>query len=314
MAEPGKIEFSVVVPVFNSEESLRLLHDRLKEVFALIGSSWELILVNDCSIDNSWIICRELADYDNRVIAINLANNFGQHNAIMCGLSFARGSYVITMDDDLQHPPEEIPKLIKVARDGDFSVVYGQYISRKYGWFKNMCSVAVHGLIFKISGTSHVATSFRIIRKSLAKKIMAFQHNNVVIDILLREAIDRRYMGYVAVEHHWRKLGQSGYSYRKMFAYALDMIFNYTIWPLRLATLLGLVLSILSMMLGAYFFAEYFFGHPLRGFASLAVIVTFFFGATFFVLGIIGEYIGRIFFNINQKPQYFIKEVYKINS
>ncbi len=312
MIDHDKVQYSVVVPVYNSEGSLKLLHERLAKVFSSIGVSWELVLVNDCSKDSSWDICKELADNDQRVVAVNLANNFGQHNAIMCGLSVARGESVITMDDDLQHPPEEVVKLIMTAEDGGFLVVYGQYQSRKYGWFKNLCSVALNRLISRITARGYIATSFRIIKKPVAEKIISFRHHNVVIDVLLKDAISRRNIGHVLVEHHPRQIGRSSYTYAKMFAYALDMIFNYTLWPLRLATLLGLASIIVSILLGVYFLAEYFiFGAPARGFAALAIMITFFFGTSFFILGIIGEYVGRMFFNLNQKPQYFVKEVYK---
>ncbi|MDP3947258.1 MAG: glycosyltransferase family 2 protein [bacterium] len=305
------VQYSVVVPVYNSEGSLGILYERLSGVFNSLGGAWELILVNDCSKDKSWAVMRELASKDSRITAINLANNFGQHSAVICGLSYVSGEYVITLDDDLQHPPEEIPKLIKTIKDGGYSVVYGQYQSRRYKWFKNACSIALNKLISKITGSGYIATTFRILTKSVAEKLTGFKQHNVIVDVLIKDIVSKRDVGHVAVEHHERGIGSSSYSYGKLFAHALNMIFNYTVWPLRLATILGLVLSLLSISLGMYFFVDYFINRvPVAGFTTIMVVMAFLFGMILFVLGIIGEYIGRIFLNINQKPQFCVKEVY----
>lgn len=312
MALETKIQYSVVVPVYNSEGSLKTLHRRLAGVFNSLNGTWELILVNDCSRDKSWSVCREIAGGDSRVTAINLTNNFGQHNATMCGLAYAEGEYAITMDDDLQHPPEEIKKLVKMVNAGDYSVVYGQYRAKRYGWFRNLCASAVHAAVSKITGSGYTATSFRIIKNSAVKKIIGFKQFNVMIDVLIKDMVSASDVGHVLVEHHPRAIGASNYSYRKLFAYAVNMIFNYTLWPLRMATAMGSLFALVGVLLGVYFLADYFIsGVPVRGFTSLAVIITFFFGMVLFVLGIIGEYVGRMFLNINQKPQYFVKEVYR---
>lgn len=311
----SNIEYSVVVSVYKSENSLKLLHERLAAVFHSLGSSWELILVNDCSPDGSWEVCRELALKDHKVTAINLTNNFGQHSAAMCGFAHAKGEYVITMDDDLQHPPEEIVKLVKTITEGNFSVVYGQYDKRKYKWFKNIASMALNKLISRITGSGYIATTFRIMKGSVAEKLVDFKQHNVIVDVLIKDVVSKRDVGHVIVEHHEREIGTSSYSYKKLFLHALNMIFNYTIWPLRLGTILGLVLSALSVLLGIYYLVDYFIRRvPVAGFTSLMVVMTFLFGTILFVLGIIGEYLGRMFLNINQKPQYCVKEVWKIHA
>ncbi|HEY4523526.1 MAG TPA: glycosyltransferase family 2 protein [Candidatus Paceibacterota bacterium] len=310
----SNIEYSVVVSVYKSEDSLKLLCERLTAVFHSFNSSWELILVNDCSPDGSWDVCRALALEDRRVTAINLTNNFGQHSAAMCGFAHAKGEYVITMDDDLQHPPEEIVKLAKTIKEGGFSVVYGQYNRRKYKWYKNIPSVVLNQLISKITGSGYIATTFRILKRSVAEKLVNFKQHNVIVDVLIKDVVSKRDVGHVVVEHHEREIGTSSYSYKKLFLHALNMIFNYTIWPLRLGTILGLVLSALSILLGIYYLVDYFIRRvPVAGFTSLIVIMTFLFGTILFVLGVIGEYLGRIFLNINQKPQYYVKEICKKN-
>ena len=309
------VSYSVVVPVYNSEGSLKLLYERLKAVFGSLDGAWELVAVNDCSKDNSWNVLQELAREDSRVTAVNLYNNFGQHNAIMCGFAHAGGTYVITMDDDLQHPPEEILKLAETIAEGGFSVVYGQYITKKHGWFRSLCSSWVNAVIAKITGSGYKVTSFRIIKHEVIQKLTDFKRYNVMIDVLIKDMVNRRDVGHVSVEHHVREIGKSNYSYGKLFAYALNMIFNYTIWPLRLGTILGLSLAVLSVLLGIYFFVDYFIHRvPVAGFTSTMVAMTFLFGTILFVVGVIGEYIGRMFLNINQRPQYFVKEVYKNNN
>ena len=253
-----------------------------------------------------------MASKDDRVTAINLANNFGQHAAAMCGFSYASGDYIITMDDDLQHPPEEIIKLIKTIKDGSFSVVYGQYDRRKYKWFKNICSIALNKLISEIISSGYIATTFRILKKSVIKKLINFRQCNVIIDVLIKDIVNKRDIGQVKVKHHEREIGHSSYSYTKLFIHAFNMIFNYTVWPLRLATMAGLALSLLSILLAIYYFIDYFIKQvPIAGFTTLIFIMTFLFGITLFVLGIVGEYVGRIFLNINQKPQFSVKEIYK---
>src|SRR3989338_6511134 len=208
-----KPEFSVVVPAYNSEGSLRELYRRLEAVFRSLQAPWELIAVDDCSRDTSWKVLSELAHSHQNVKAINLMNNFGQHNALMCGFHHVQGKYVITMDDDLQHPPEEIPKLIS-----------------------------------RINGSGYRVTSFRIMAEEVVEKILAYTQYNVMIDVLIKDTVASFRVGHCKVEHHPRTIGKSNYSFKKLFWYATNMIFNYTVWPLRLATLLGFFFSVLGFM------------------------------------------------------------------
>ena len=310
MANKNPIQFSVVVPVYNSEGSLKILYRRLSKVFASLNNRWELILVNDCSRDNSWNVMQELASDNQNVVAVNLTNNFGQHNAIMCGFSFARGKYVVTMDDDLQNPPEEIIKLAKTIIDGNYSVVYGLFTTCGYGLLRDYCSAFVHKIISNITSSGYTTSSFRIIEHSVVKKIIGFKQYNVMIDVLIKDIVGRRNIGHCRVENHPRTIGKSNYSFKKLFLHALNMIFNYTLWPLRFASMLGFLFSFLGIIMGVYSLLYYlFYGVSISGWTSIMIAITFFSGAILFVLGIIGEYIGRIFLNVNQKPQYFIKEI-----
>ena len=239
-------EYSVVVPVYNSEGSLRELYTRLNAVFSSLKLSWEIVLVNDCSKDESWKVLRELVQAQQNVKAINLMNNFGQHNALMCGFHHACGKYVITMDDDLQHPPEEIPELISRMQRGDYSVVYGQYARKRHGALRDFVSASVNDLLSRITGSGYRVTSFRIIEQEVVKKIINYSQYNVMIDVFIKDTVASSYIGHVLVEHHSRKIGKSNYSFRKLFWYAVNMIFNYTVWSLRLATLLGFFFSVIG--------------------------------------------------------------------
>jgi len=313
--EYSKPEYSVVVPVYNSEGSLRELYRRLSLVFHSLNVSWELIAVNDCSRDRSWKVLLEMAEAHQNVKAINLMNNFGQHNALMCGFHHVQGKYVITMDDDLQHPPEEIPKLISRIESGNYGVVYGQYKQKRHGWFRDFVSASVNDLISRITGSGYRVTSFRIMERKVVEKILAYTQYNVMIDVLIKDTVASLDVGHCRVEHHPRTIGKSNYSFKKLFWYAVNMVFNYTVWPLRLATLLGFFFSVLGFMGVILEIILYLLqGTPVRGWTSLFLAVTFFSGIILFILGIVGEYMGRIFLNVNQKPQYVVKELVTKNN
>ena len=303
------ISVSVVVPVYNSQGCTELLYKRLSAVLGKITKKWELILVNDCSRDNSWNILKNLAKKKN-VVAVNLMNNFGQHNAVMCGLKLAKGKYVITMDDDLQHPPEEIPKLLKAMVKGKFKVVYGQYKQKKHGLIRDFVSKTVNKMLSKVTGTGYHVTSFRAIEKNVVKEMVKFDNFNIMIDVLIKDIVSNKKVGHCRVQHHKRRIGKSNYSFTKLASYALNMIFNYTLWPLRLATIFGFVFAALSALLGVFYFVYFLaIGVDVRGWTSLSLLITFFSGVILFVLGIFGEYLGKIYLNINHKPQYIIEDI-----
>ena len=301
-------EFSIVVPVYKGAPTLEELHARLDGVFSKLGS-WELIFVNDCSPDNSWEVVKKIAARDKRVTAIALTNNFGQHAATMCGLAHSSGRYVITMDQDLQEPPEELVKLVDKIKTGDYSVVYAQYPKRKYPWYRNFASRSVNGVLSRITGSGYTVTTCRIIERSLVEKLIGFKQHNIMLDVLIKDAVTSRNVGHVDISHQPSRIGSS-YSFKKLVRYALNMVFSYTLWPLRLAIILGLVFSTASFALGLYYVYYYFtHGVSVSGWTSLFLSITFMSGVVLFVLGLIGEYVGRIFLNVNQKPQYLVKEV-----
>ncbi len=317
MAKESLPTFSIVVPVYNSQDSLEKLVNRLDSVFVKLNTTWQLILVNDCSKDKSWDVIQSIQSKHPQIIAINLLNNFGQPNAIMCGLNHANGKYIITMDDDLQHPPEEIPKLYHYLLKHNLSVVYGQYQSnkdRKRGLLRDIASLTVHKLISKITGSGYAVTSYRIMDQQVVQNLCKSSQYYVMIDVLIKDTVSPMYIGTCPVEHHERTIGKSNYSYKKLAMYALNMIFTFTTWPLRLATILGLIFSAISFAAALFYVVYYLIaGINVSGWTSLMLSVTFLSGVILFVLGIIGEYLGRIFLNVSNKPQYIIKEIKQKN-
>lgn len=300
------VKYSVVIPVFNSSRTLPELMARLKKVLSSLHQSFEIILVDDSSRDNSWDILRELKKGDPQLGIIRLSHNFGQHNAIMCGFHFCRGEYLITIDDDLQIPPEEIPKLIAKAAEG-YDVVYGIFEKKRHNWMKNFGSAFINWYYRKIFTADNKISAFRLISRPIVQKIIKYDKNFPYIDGLI--SWHTRAVGEVVVRHAFRREGRSGYTIGKILKLAFNMITNFSAFPIRLASLTGIMFSFLGFLLGVYFFIKSFVTNiPVTGYASLIVAVTIFAGAQLLTIGIIGEYIARVHLNINQQPQYVIKE------
>lgn len=300
------IQYSIVISVYNSETTLEELCNRLQSVFKTITEDYEIIFIDDGSQDKSWQKLEDLHNKDNRVKIIQLMRNFNQHNALMCGFHFANGEYIITMDDDLQNPPEEINKLINKISEG-YDIVYGEYISKKHNLFRNIGSHFIQTVYKKVFNVHNKLTAFRIIKRQLIQFIFKYDKNYVFIDGLL--AWNTKNIGCVRVLHHERKYGNSGYGFKKLFTLSLNMITNFSILPLQVASLLGLVFAFLGFIMAAFFITiKLLFGIPVAGYTSLIIAITIFAGIQLLTLGLIGEYIGRIHLNINEKPQYEIRK------
>ncbi|MBW2411445.1 MAG: glycosyltransferase family 2 protein, partial [Deltaproteobacteria bacterium] len=221
---------SVVIPVYNSAETLHALNDRLVSVMEdLVGPQYEIIFVNDGSKDSSWDRLKQIASENEKIIAINLTRNFGQHNAIMCGFSQARGIYVVTIDDDLQIPPEEIPKIFEKIESG-YDVVYGVYEQKQHTAFRNLSSKLVQYAYRRTFNLNLAITSFRIIRREIVQFIRSYEKSFTYIDGLL--AWFTQNIGNVTVKHQKRKVAKSGYSLTNLMMLALNMMTNFSIVPL----------------------------------------------------------------------------------
>ncbi|MFQ5822487.1 MAG: glycosyltransferase family 2 protein [bacterium] len=300
-----EVEYSVVIPVYNSEDTLQELYNRLDDVFKLINGSYEIIFVDDSSVDHSWEVLKGLAKKHHEVKIIQLMRNYGQHNALMCGFNYVSGRHIITLDDDLQNPPEEIPKLINKIDEG-LDVVYGIYESKKHNWFRNLGSKLIGLFYRKIYKLDNKTSAFRILNKEIIEYLITYDKNFTFIDGLIPWYSSK--IGFVITKHDMRKTGSSGYSFLKLVHLALNMYTNFSILPLRVASILGVIFSSIGFFLGFYFIIKKVIGGVgVSGFTSLIVSVTIFSGVQLLTLGILGEYIGRIALNINKLPQFKIR-------
>jgi polyisoprenyl-phosphate glycosyltransferase len=302
------IEISVVIPVYNSAQTLRELRERLEKVLRdLVGESYEIVFVNDGSTDSSWDLLNEMASTSDKIVGVNLTRNFGQHNALMCGFSQAQGMYIITLDDDLQNPPEEIPKLFNEIQTGH-DVVYGIFDIKQHSKFRNLGSEFVQFVYRKTFNMNIRISSFRIIRREIIQRIMSYEKSFTYIDGLISWFTNN--IGSVLVEHHQRQEGKSGYSLKKLMVLALNMVTNFSIVPLQIASLTGLVFALVGFGFGIYFLLKKaLLGMSISGFASTIVSITIFSGVQLVTAGILGEYIGRIHINVNKRPQYAIRDI-----
>ncbi len=305
----GAVEISVVIPVYNSAEILPALYCRLRPVLTALGKPFEVVFVDDGSQDKSWCVLQQLQREDpSIVVAIQLMRNFGQHNALMCGFRQAQGKYIVTMDDDLQHPPEEIPKLLAAIEAEGLDLVYGAYDCKRHGPAKNFASRIVN-LFYRFAFQSSVTvTAFRAIRRELLDTILSYSLNFTFVDGLL--AWNTRRTGEVAVAHKPRAAGRSGYRFGKLLTLALNLFTNFSLLPLQLVTVCGVSAAIFGFALGSYYLVQYTIsGITVPGFASTVVSILVLGGLQLLGLGIMGEYVGRLHLNVNRKPQYSVRQV-----
>jgi len=300
--------YSIVIPVYNSSSTLAELFARIEAVFSKNGTSFEVIFVEDGSYDSSWEAIQKLKNnYPDIVKGIRFSKNYGQHNALLCGFRFAKGDWVITMDDDLQTPPEEINKLIKKINETGADLVYGTYESKQHSLLRNTGSRFIKKLAPYASGNTNEGSSFRIIKKDIVNQIRTYNQVFVFIDEVIFWHTSN--ISTTPVEHHQRKEGKSGYSFKKLMGLTINLIINYSNLPLRIMTVVGFLSSFFAFFLGLFFvWKKVHFKVPL-GYTSIIVAIFFSTGVILFCLGILGEYISRIYNTQNNKPQYSIKEL-----
>jgi undecaprenyl-phosphate 4-deoxy-4-formamido-L-arabinose transferase len=309
MAEEQLIDLSVVIPVYRSAGTLRILARRLLAALNDTGRTYEIIFVNDGSPDASWRILTQLQrKYPDRILAIELMRNYGQHNALMCGFRHARGRFVITMDDDLQNPPEEIHKLIKAIEQGAYDLVYGRYADKKHKPWRNLGSLVINGFYRMVYQSSVTVTAFRIIRRELLTSILSYNLNFTFVDGLLGWNTQR--IGEVCVEHHPRPVGRSSYSLSKLVVLALNLFTNYSLLPLQLVSLFGFLTAFGGILGAGYYLSQYLLANiTVPGYASTIIALLVLGGVQLLALGIIGEYLGRLHLNVNRKPQYVERKI-----
>jgi glycosyltransferase involved in cell wall biosynthesis len=300
-------QISIVVPVYRSREILPLLHQRIVQAVSPLDPNFELILVEDDGGDGSWESITKLSNLDPRVRGIRLARNYGQHNALLCGIRAAQGEITITLDDDLQNPPEEIPVLLRRMKDG-FDVVYGTPDRQQHGLLRNLASRITKLALQEVMGT-HAASkvsAYRVFRTRLREAFADFNSPSVNLDVLLTWGTT--HFDAVTVVHAARTIGQSGYTVRKLIAHAVNMMTGFSTLPLQIASILGLVFSLFGAGVLVYVIARYILeGSEVRGFPFLASIIAIFSGVQLFALGIIGEYLARMHFRTMNRPPYSVR-------
>lgn len=300
---------SVLVPVYNSAKMLGGLLEELVPVLDGLGMPWELILVNDGSRDNSWQEIQGLSRlYPERVRGINLMRNYGQHNALFCALQHARYSICISMDDDMQHPPQAIPMLLAKLEEG-YDVVYASPQEEKHGLFRNLASMATKLVLQKAMGSDNARniSAYRVFRCRLREAFSSYHGTNVSMDVLLSWASNR--FTHVKVAHRKRAEGKSNYTLRKLIDHAMNMITGYSTLPLRLSSGMGFVMAFFGVLVFLYAFIRYLiYGGVVPGFTFLASLVAIFSGAQLLVLGIMGEYLARMYFRLMDKPIYVVRD------
>ena len=299
---------SVVIPVYRSEKVLPVLIARLERVLRQLASSFEVVLVNDCSPDRSWQVICELADRYSWIHPIDLMRNFGQHNALLCGIRTARFDTIVTMDDDLQHPPEEIPKLLAALEETHSDVVYGTPIHEQHGLARNLATSVTKLALRTVMDTKVVreVSAFRAFRSQVAEAFRNYDAPFVSIDVLLTWGTSR--FAAIRVPHEPRREGASGYTLRKLVSHTLNLLTGFTALPLRIASVVGLLLSLTGFGVLCYVLGRYVLhGDLVPGFPFLASIVAIFSGAQLFAIGIIGEYLARMHFRSMQMPAYVVR-------
>lgn len=305
---------SVVIPVYNGAGTLEELARRLRETLAECCDGFELVFVDDASSDESWEILKRLREADREhVKLLQHARNFGQHKAILTGLAHASGDLVVTMDDDLQHPPEEIATLLRAIGERDhWDVVFGAYTVKRHAGWRNLGSVVVNRITQRVFGIPPELqlTSFRIMRRWVADELIAMttqtpRLNHMIAALTLR-------LGNVPVRHE--PGGRSRYTTRRLLSNALDTILGHTALPLQLVSGLGFATSLVSFALGVYYLGKYFVsGVQVPGWTTIVVLMLFLFGILFFSLGIVGEYLIRILRQLQTTPRTIVREEHGTN-
>jgi len=306
---PLAVSVSVVVPVYNGAAALPELVARLRAVLAARAPDAEVLLVNDGSRDASWQVIAELAAGPRppRVRGIDLRRNYGQHNALLCGIRAAAGAVVVTLDDDLQHPPEEISRLLD-ALSGEVDVVYGTPLAEQHGLLRNLASRATKLVLQGAMGAEIAGrvSAFRAFRADLREAFAQYGNPYVSIDVLLSWATNR--FAAIEVRHQPRREGRSGYTLRTLVRHALNMITGFSIGPLRLASAIGIASTLFGLLVLAWVVRRYLVqGGSVPGFPFLASLIAIFSGAQLFTLGILGEYLARIHVRLMSRPIYSVR-------
>ncbi len=299
---------SIVIPVYQSAvilpELVKQIHSEMKKEG--LADNFELLLISDASPDSSWQVIHSLADSHPFIKGILLRRNFGQHNAIMAGLNYVNGNFIVLMDDDLQHPPAAIGDMLRELNKG-FDVCYTNYLNRQHATWKKLGSqfndwMASH-LLGKPKGL--YLSSFKGLRREIVQEIIRYDGPYAYIDGLILDIT--RSITTIDIEHGARHEGEGNYTFVRSFGLWLKMATSFSVWPLRMAMFSGFALAIFSMIMIVFVIVEkLLYPEVQAGWASLIATVLFIGGVQILFIGIIGEYLGRAYLKLNQKPQFVV--------
>ena len=299
------MKLSVIIPVYNSQSTIQLLVERLQTTLSTI--SFEIVMVNDNSRDNSEKICQQLADQYSNVRFISLRRNYGEFNAVMCGLNWAYGEYCVMIDDDFQNPPEEIFKLLDVAEKGNYDVVYTYYEKKQHAVHRNLGSKLVNWITGYLLNKPKdlYLSSFKLIKQEVVQEIIKYQGPYPYIDGLIFRITN--HIGTVQVSHLKREEGSSNYTWRKLISLFLNILFCYSSLPIRVFMPIGVSLFGLGFLLLVFLFGQWIIGPDPKGWQVVTAAFIFIGGIQCTLLSVLGEYIGKSFMAQSGQPQYVIK-------
>ena len=301
------IDFSIVIPAYNAENSLEILYKELQSYFSSINKSFEAIFVDDSSKDNTWEVLKSLKQKHSNIKAVRFSKNFGQHPATLCGFSYTKGEFVITMDDDIEVHPNEITKMMESYNKTGCDVIYGEYKKLNQPFFRGMLT-DFYKMGSKIEGKNKGdGSSFRLIKGELARKMASSHRHFAFIDELLLWYTDKMY--FIKVSANKNYINRKRYSLPGLFKMAGEVAMFSSTVPLRFVTRIGSALAIVNFLIGLfYLLKKLLFKTPAPGFTSIIVSVLFSTGLIVLSIGVVAQYISKILKDVNNKPSYYISE------
>lgn len=304
-----QFDLSVVIPVFNGEKSIESVVGRIRQTF--IDRQVEIILVDDGSVDSSAEVCQRLCNSQSNITFVRLSRNFGEHNAVLAGLAQSCGRLVAVLDDDAQNPPEELPRMLDLLDQAQLDVVYGRYARRQHSWSRRLGSWfndrVANIMLGKPPGL--YLSSFKVMNRFIVNQILNYSGPHPYIDGLICRTTTR--LGELLVQHDARATGSSNYTLRRLIRLWLNMFMGFSILPLRIASLMGIVISLSSIAWLLLIVLDKLWISPrvTSGIPTVLACIVLFSGVQLMVLGMLGEYVGRMFLLANGQPQYVVRDI-----